>query len=381
MSLPIYLDYAATTPVDTRVADKMLKFLTGPGGFGNAASDHALGAIAKQAVDAARCQVADLLNAQPNEIVWTSGATEANNLALKGAASLYKSQGKHIITLKTEHPAVLECCEYLEKKGFSLTYLSPMKNGILDLDELKDAIREDTILVSIMHVNNETGVIQDIHKIAKLVKSHGALFHVDAAQSAGKLKIDLQKTPIDLLSLTSHKVYGPKGIGALFVRQKPKIKIAAQIHGGRQENGMRSGTLATHQIVGMGEALSVANLSMQDDFNKLTNLRQKFIDGLNKFTDIKLNADLNDAYPGILNLTVGNRKGKDLIKALSGVCFSIGSACASKGIEPSYVLRSMGQTFDEAGCAVRFSFGRFTCEKEILEVLRLVEEYIGLPPS
>jgi len=360
MHLPIYLDNAATTPVDPRVAEKMMQYLTPTGHFGNpASSSHIYGQTAKTAVETARAQVAALINADPTEIVWTSGATEANNLALKGAAELYQRQGKHIITLKTEHKSVLDSCQQLEKEGYQVTYLAPESSGLVDLAKLAAAIRPDTIIVSIMHINNETGIIHDLDAIAKLTAERGILFHVDAAQSAGKITIDTQKTQIDLLALCAHKIYGPKGIGALYVRKKPRVKLAAQIHGGGQEQGMRSGTLATHQIVGMGEAFHIAKLEMKKDFEKIQKLSNEFWGELSKIKGVTRNGDAQHCYPGILNVCFPGQKAEDFIKTHPEFAVSSGSACLTKGIEPSYVLRAMGLTNEQAQTAIRFSLGRF----------------------
>jgi len=365
MKLPIYLDYAATTPMDPRVAAKMAQFLTLDGIFGNPASTHFFGQEAKKAVESARLQVAELINSEPSEIIWTSGATEANNLALKGASQLYKSKGKHIITMKTEHPAVLDCCQQLEKEGFSVTYLIPEKNGLLDLEKLQAALRDDTILVSIMHVNNEIGVFQDINAIANITSSRGVLFHVDAAQSAGKLPINLQETPVDLMSFSAHKIYGPKGVGALYLRRKPRVRVAAQIHGGGHEHGMRSGTLATHQIVGMGEAFQLAKQQMNSDQKRIRELRDHFWQHLHPLKLLSINGSVEHGLPNILNIRFAGMKAETVMKQLPDLAISAGSACLSKGVEPSYVLRALGQTNEEASGAVRFSFGRFTLKEEI----------------
>jgi cysteine desulfurase len=366
MKLPIYLDYAATTPVDPRVAQKMLEYLTLDGQFGNPASlSHAYGRAAKEAVDWARAEVAGLIHAEPSEIVWTSGATEAINLALKGAAQLYQRQGKHIITVKTEHKAVLDTCQQLEKDGFSVTYLTPEANGVIDLDKLSAQFRDDTILVSVMHVNNEIGVIQDIHAIASLTAERGILCHIDAAQSNGKIAIDVTKTPIDLLSMSSHKVYGPKGIGALYVRKKPRIRVAAQIHGGGQEQGMRSGTLATHQIMGMAEAYRIAKIEMAADYEKINQLRAMLLQNISGAKTILINGDVAQVYPGIINLRLPSMMADAFMNALPELAIAAGSACNAKGIEPSYVLRALGLSAEEAHCSVRLSFGRFTTVEEI----------------
>ena len=361
----IYLDYAATTPVDPRVAKSMSDCLTMEGVFANFSSDHALGYAAKEAVDSARKQVADLIRAESSEIIWTSGATEAINLALKGVAQLYQQKGKHIVTVKTEHPAVLDCCEYLEKSGFQVTYLSPEKNGLLDLEKVKQSLRSDTILVSVMHVNNEIGVIQDIQSIGKLCVERGILFHVDAAQSIGKILVDVNAMHIDLMSMCAHKVYGPKGIGALYVRKKPRVRVAAQMHGGGQENGMRSGTVPQHQIVGMGEAFSIANNEMQDESRRIVELRNHFLNTVLKDEKINLNGAPNNTVPGIINLTVCGMKAKDILKRLPEIAISAGSACSAKGDEPSYVLRALGLSYETAASSVRVSLGRYTTLSDI----------------
>lgn len=381
IKLPIYLDYTATTPVDPRVVAKMLNYLTADSHYGNPASLHAYGQAAKQAVDKARSQVAELIHAEPTEIIWTSGATEANNLALKGAAALYQRKGKHIVTLKTEHPSVLDCCQELEKQGFSVTYLVPEPNGLLDLNKLTAALHKDTILVSIMHINNEIGVMQDINAIAELVSSRGILFHVDAAQSAGKIPLNVQQIPIDLLSMCAHKMYGPKGIGALYVRRKPRVRVAPLIHGGGQELGMRSGTLATHQIVGMGEAFALAQAEMQTDYSKLSDLRQKFWQSISTFPKVMINGDLTNSFPGILNICFPNMLAKTLLAALPEIAFSAGSACHAKGIEPSPVLRALGLSEALAQCSVRFSFGRFTSMEEIDFAIKRLTEILANPAS
>lgn len=375
MKVPIYLDYAATTPVDPLVSEKMIECLIADNQFGNPGSSHVLGQDAKKAVDQAREEVANLIRAHANEIIWTSGATEANNLALKGAAHLYQGKGKHIITLKTEHPSVLDCCQYLEKKGFLVTYLKPEENGVLNLAKLESALRDDTILVSIMHVNNEIGVIQDIPKIAEMTSSKGILLHVDAAQSAGKIPIDLQKTPIDLMSFCAHKVYGPKGIGALYVRRLPRVRVAAQIHGGGQEQGMRSGTLPTHQIVGMGASFSLALSNMDQEFQKLTRLRNRFWEQINGLP-VKVNGDLAHAFPGIINICFSGQKAEKLIQSLPNLAISAGSACSSMGTEPSYVLRALGLSISDAAASLRFSFGRFTTEDEVDSAAKALCELI-----
>jgi len=365
MMKPIYLDYAATTPVDARVAEKMQQCLTSTGTFGNPASGHCFGLSAKTAVENARAQVAELISAAHDEIIFTSGATESNNLALKGAAQLYQRKGKHIITTKTEHKSVLDCCAELEKAGFQVTYLATANNGLIDMEQFKNALRPDTILVSVMQVNNETGVIQDIAAIALVTAARDILLHVDAAQSAGKIPIDVKKHPIDLLSLCAHKVYGPKGIGALYVRKKPRVKVAAQIHGGGQEQGMRSGTLATHQIVGMGEAFYLAKQQMEHDSESIRRLRDQFLEKITRTKKVLVNGDLQYTVPHIVNLQFENHLADQLLKKLSFIAASTASACQGKGVEPSYVLRAMGLSEFAAKCSVRFSFGRFTTEEDI----------------
>jgi len=363
IKFPIYFDYAATTPVDPRVVDKMVPYLTEH--FGNPASTHSLGQYAKKAVDEARSQVADLIQADVTEIIWTSGATESNNLALKGAAVLYQRKGKHIVTLKTEHPSILETCQQLEKDGFTVTYLSPEKNGLLDLEKFQKALRSDTFLVSVMHVNNETGVIQPISAIADITASHGILLHVDAVQSVGKLPIDVKAIPIDLMSFTAHKIYGPKGIGALYVRRKPRVRVAPQMLGGGQEQGMRSGTLATHQMVGMGEAFALAKNERIKEQNQLSQLSDYFLKKISAIQTIFLNHDSDYSLPSIINMGILGVKSEDLIASMPTCAISAGSACQSKGIEPSYVLRAMGIPEQEAKSAVRISFGRWTTKEEI----------------
>ncbi|MCD6039168.1 MAG: iscS [Gammaproteobacteria bacterium] len=365
MKLPVYLDYAATTPVDPQVASKMLHYLTCDGHYGNPASFHPYGQAAKHAVDEARAQVAGLINAEPSEIIWTSGATEANNLALKGAAMLYQRKGRHIITLKTEHPSVLDCCQQLEKQGFSVTYLVPKKDGLLDQAEFLAALREDTVMVSIMHINNEIGVIQDIQAIAGITAERGILFHVDAAQSAGKIPLNVQKIPLDLLSVCAHKIYGPKGIGALYLRRKPRVRVAPLLHGGGQEQGMRSGTLPVHQIVGMGEAFALAQATLSIEHQKMQSLRDRFLEGISLLQNVIIHGSLRQSYPGIINLSLRGIPAKMLVNALPQVAFSVGSACHAKGAEPSQVLRALGLTEELAQEAVRFSFGRFTTLEDI----------------
>ncbi len=374
---PIYMDYSATTPVDKRVAEVMVKYLTMDGDFGNSGSrSHYYGWQAEDAVDKARKQVADLVGADPKEIVWTSGATESDNLAIKGIAHFYQKKGKHIITLKTEHKAVLDTCRQLEREGFEVTYLDPDSNGILNLDILKNAIREDTILVTIMHVNNEIGVIQDIEAIGNLCREHKVYFHVDAAQSAGKVDIDLSKLPVDLMSFSAHKIYGPKGIGALYVRRKPRVRIESQMHGGGQERGMRSGTLAVHQIVGMGEAFAVAKEQMKEDIQRISKLKDRLVAGFSDMEEVVINGDLHQRYPGIMNISYNYVEGESLMMAISDIAVSSGSACTSASLEPSYVLRALGLSDELAHSSIRFSIGRFTTEEDIDRAIELVRSKV-----
>jgi cysteine desulfurase len=366
MKLPIYLDYSATTPVDPRVAEKMCSYLTQEGEFGNAASrSHAFGWDAEFAVDRARREVAALLNADPKEIVWTSGATESDNLALKGVAHFYHKRGRHLVTCKTEHKAVLDTCRQLEREGFEVTYLDPEPNGLIDLAKLRDALRRDTILVSVMHVNNEIGVIQDIAAIGDLTRERGILFHVDAAQSAGKVPIDLAQLKVDLMSFSAHKVYGPKGIGALYVRRKPRVRLEAQMHGGGHERGMRSGTLPTHQIVGMGEAFRIAREEMASENERVLALRQRLWAGLRDMEQVFLNGDEERRVAGNLNVSFAFVEGESLIMALKDLAVSSGSACTSASLEPSYVLRAIGREDELAHSSIRFSLGRFTTANEV----------------
>jgi len=374
---PIYMDYSATTPVDKRVAEVMVKYLTMDGDFGNSGSrSHYYGWQAEDAVDKARKQVADLVGADPKEIVWTSGATESDNLAIKGIAHFYQKKGKHIITLKTEHKAVLDTCRQLEREGFEVTYLDPDSNGILNLDVLKNAIREDTILVTIMHVNNEIGVIQDIEAIGNLCREHKVYFHVDAAQSAGKVDIDLSKLPVDLMSFSAHKIYGPKGIGALYVRRKPRVRIESQMHGGGQERGMRSGTLAVHQIVGMGEAFAIAKEQMKEDIQRISKLKDRLVAGFSDMEEVVINGDLHQRYPGIMNISYNYVEGESLMMAISDIAVSSGSACTSASLEPSYVLRALGLSDELAHSSIRFSIGRFTTEEDIDRAIELVRSKV-----
>lgn len=366
VNTPIYLDYNATTPVDPRVADKMHAFMTMEGQFGNPASrSHVFGWTAEQAVSEAREQVARLVNADPREIVWTSGATESDNLAIKGVAHFYKKKGKHIVTLKTEHKAVLDTCRQLEREGYEVTYLEPESDGLLDLQKFAAALRDDTILVSVMHVNNEIGVIQDIERIGEITRERGIIFHVDAAQGAGKVPIDLEKLKVDLMSFSAHKIYGPKGIGALYVRRKPRIRIEAQMHGGGHERGMRSGTLPTHQIVGMGEAFRIAREEMAAENKSILALRNRLLDGIKDLEEVYVNGDLTHRIPGNLNVSFNYVEGESLIMALKDIAVSSGSACTSASLEPSYVLRALGRNDELAHSSIRFSIGRFTTEAEI----------------
>ena len=378
MKLPIYFDYSATTPVDKRVAEKMMQYMTNDGHFGNPASrSHKFGWQAEEAVDIARNQIAELINADPREIVFTSGATESNNLAIKGAANFYKKKGKHIITCKTEHKAVLDTCRELERQGFEVTYLDPEANGLIDLNKLNDAMRDDTILVSIMQVNNEIGVIQDINEIGEMCRARKIIFHVDAAQSAGKINIDMQALKVDLMSISAHKMYGPKGIGALYVSRKPRIRLEAQTHGGGHERGMRSGTLATHQIVGMGEACRLAKDEMTQDQAHVTAMRDRLWAGLNSMEQVFINGDADKRYPGNLNVSFNFVEGESLIMALKDLAVSSGSACTSASLEPSYVLRALGLNDEMAHSSIRFSFGRFTTTEEIDYAIDLIKNAIG----
>jgi cysteine desulfurase len=360
------MDYSATTPVDDRVAAKMAECLTRQGHFGNPASrSHAFGWNADELVEQARDNVANLLGANSKEIVWTSGATESDNLAIKGAARFNVKKGKHIITLKTEHKAVLDTCRQLEREGFDVTYLDPQENGLIDMDAFKEALREDTTVVSIMHVNNEIGVIQPIAEIGKITRERGIVFHVDAAQSPGKVAIDVNEMNVDLMSLCAHKVYGPKGIGALYVRRKPRVRIEAQIHGGGHERGMRSGTLPTHQIVGMGEAFRIAGEEMDSENQRLMQLRDRLWNGLSDMEEIYLNGDLDQRIPGNLNVSFNFVEGESLIMSMKDIAVSSGSACTSASLEPSYVLRALGRNDELAHSSIRFTIGRFTTEEEV----------------
>ncbi len=363
---PIYMDYSATTPTDQRVADKMAQYLTVDTAFGNpASSSHTFGWAADDAIKQARQDVADLINADSREIVWTSGATESDNLAIKGAAHFNTRKGKHIITMKTEHKAVLDTCRQLEREGFEVTYIDPKDNGLLDLQVLKDAIRDDTTVVSIMHVNNEIGVIQDIAAIGELCRENKIVFHVDAAQSAGKVPIDLGELKVDLMSFSAHKIYGPKGIGALYVRRKPRIRIEAQMHGGGHERGMRSGTLATHQIVGMGEAFKIAKAEMATENDRLLMMRNHLYNGFKDMEEVYVNGDLEQRIAGNLNISFNYVEGESLMMSLKGIAVSSGSACTSASLEPSYVLRALGRNDELAHSSLRFTIGRFTTMEEV----------------
>jgi cysteine desulfurase len=370
--LPIYMDYSATTPVDPRVVDKMIPYLREQ--FGNPASrSHQYGWDAERAVEEARENVAALVNCDPREIVWTSGATESDNLAIKGAAHFYKSKGKHIITVKTEHKAVLDTCRELEREGFEVTDLDVKDDGLIDIEKFKAAIRPDTILVSVMNVNNEIGVIQDVAAIGEITRAKGIVFHIDAAQATGKIDIDLQKLKVDLMSFSAHKTYGPKGIGALFVRRKPRIRIEAQMHGGGHERGMRSGTLATHQIVGMGEAFRLARLEMATENERIRMLRDRLLKGLSEMEEVYVNGDMETRVPHNLNISFNFVEGESLIMAVKDVAVSSGSACTSASLEPSYVLRALGRNDELAHSSIRFTVGRFTTEQDVDYVINLLK--------
>jgi cysteine desulfurase len=367
---PIYLDYSATTPVDPRVAEKMMQYLTMDGVFGNPASrSHTYGWAAEDAIEEARSQVAALINADPKEIVWTSGATESDNLAIKGAAAFNERRGKHIITMKTEHKAVLDTCRQLEREGYEVTYLDPEPNGLLDLEKFKAAIRPDTTVASIMHVNNEIGVIQDIKAIGEICRANKIVFHVDAAQSAGKVEIDMETMPVDLMSFSAHKAYGPKGIGALYVRRKPRVRIEAQMHGGGHERGMRSGTLPTHQIVGMGEAFRLAKLEMAAENERLRMLRDRLWQGLQDIDEVYLNGDLEQRIAGNLNVSFNFVEGESLMMSLKNLALSSGSACTSASLEPSYVLRALGRSDELSHSSLRMTFGRFSTVEDVDQAL------------
>ena len=373
---PIYFDYSATTPVDPRVVDKMVPWLYE--NFGNPASrSHSFGWDSEEAVERAREEVAKLVNADPREIVWTSGATESDNLAIKGAANFYAARGKHIITVKTEHKAVLDTCRELERQGFDVTYLNVKDDGLIDLDTFKAALRPDTVLVSVMMVNNEIGVVQDIETLGEICREKGIIFHVDAAQATGKVQIDLQKLKVDLMSFSAHKTYGPKGIGALYVRRKPRIRIEAQMHGGGHERGFRSGTLATHQIVGMGEAFRLAREEMGTENERIRMLRDRLWNGLSQIEEVYLNGDMDQRVPHNLNVSFNYVEGESLIMAIKELAVSSGSACTSASLEPSYVLRALGRNDELAHSSIRFTLGRFTTEKEVDFAIELLKSRVG----
>ncbi len=376
MKLPIYLDYSATTPVDPRVAEKMIPYLVEK--FGNPASrSHAYGWEAEAAVEEARGHVAALVNADPKEIIWTSGATESDNLALKGAAHFYAGKGKHIITVKTEHKAILDTARELERQGFEVTYLDVLENGLIDLEQFKQAIRPDTILASVMMVNNEIGVIQPIETLGEICREKGIIFHVDAAQATGKVEIDLQKLKVDLMSFSAHKTYGPKGIGALYVRRKPRVRLEPQMHGGGHERGFRSGTLATHQIVGMGEAYRLAKLEMGEENVRIQALRDRLLKGLSDMEAVYVNGDMEQRAPHNLNMSFAYVEGESLLMAIKDVAVSSGSACTSASLEPSYVLRALGREDELAHSSIRFTIGRFTTEEEIDYVVQLLHSKVS----
>jgi cysteine desulfurase len=375
MKTPIYMDYSATTPVDPRVAEKMIPYLTGQ--FGNPASrSHQYGWDAERAVEEAREHVAALVGADPREIVWTSGATEGNNLAIKGAAHFYKEKGKHVITLKTEHKAVLDTCRELEREGFEVTYLQPQENGLITLDQLRAAMRPDTILVSVMFVNNEIGVIQDIAGIGEICREKAVIFHCDAAQATGKVVIDLQTLKVDLMTFTAHKTYGPKGIGALYVRRKPRVRLEAQMHGGGHERGLRSGTLATHQIVGMGEAFRIAKAEMGAETERVRMLRDRLVKGLSEIEETYINGDMESRVPHNLNMSFNYVEGESLIMAIKDIAVSSGSACTSASLEPSYVLRALGRSDELAHSSIRFTIGRFTTVEDVDYAINLLKSKI-----
>ena len=376
MKLPIYMDYSATTPVDKRVAERMIPFITEE--FGNPASrSHPYGWTAEKAVEEARRHVADLVNADPKEIVWTSGATESNNLAIKGIAEFYsKDKGKHIITVATEHKAVIDAFRELERIGYEATYLTPEPNGLINIEKFKAAIRPDTVLASVMFVNNEIGVIQDIHSLGNICREHNVIFHVDAAQATGKVDIDLTKLPVDVMSFSAHKTYGPKGIGALYVRRKPRIRLQAQMHGGGHERGMRSGTLATHQIVGMGEAFKIAKEEMHDENKRIKKLHDQLLHGLTEIEEVYVNGDLTHRVPHNLNISFNYVEGESLIMAIKDIAVSSGSACTSASLEPSYVLRALGRSDELAHSSIRFSIGRYTTEEDINHAIDLLKQKV-----
>ena len=374
--MPVYMDYSSTTPIDPRVVDAMLPWLTNQ--FGNPASrSHAYGWSAEEAVEIAREHVAALVGADPREIVWTSGATEGNNLAIKGAAQFYKDKGKHLITVKTEHKAVLDTCRELERQSFEVTYLQPQDNGLITVEQLAAAIRPDTILVSVMWVNNEIGVVQDIAALSALTRSKGILFHCDAAQATGKVEIDLSTVQVDLATFTAHKSYGPKGIGALYVRRKPRVRLEAQMHGGGHERGMRSGTLATHQIVGMGECFRLAKVEMATELPRMKALRDRLLAGLQTMEETYINGDLAHRVPHNLNMSFNYVEGESLIMAVKGLAEASGSACTSASLEPSYVLRALGRNDELAHSSIRFTIGRFTTEADIDYAVNLLQSKVG----
>ena len=378
LKLPIYLDYSATTPVDERVAKKMCEALTIEGNFGNPASrSHIFGWKAEEAIEDARDQVAALVGADAKEIVWTSGATESNNLAIKGAAQFYKKKGRHIVTISTEHKAVIDTCRALEREGFEVTYLDPESNGLVDPEKFAAALRDDTLLASVMFVNNEIGVIQDIEKLGSICRAKGVIFHVDAAQATGKVAINLASLPVDLMSFSAHKTYGPKGIGALYVRRKPRVRVEAQMHGGGHERGMRSGTLATHQIVGMGEAFRIAGQEMAAENERIRMLRDRLWLGLQDMEEVYLNGDFEQRVPHNLNVSFNYVEGESLIMALKDIAVSSGSACTSASLEPSYVLRALGRNDELAHSSIRFTFGRYTTVEDIDYVIALVKKAVG----
>ena len=376
MTMPIYMDYSSTTPVDPRVAEKMIPFITED--FGNPASrSHPYGWTAEKAVEIARKEVAKLVNADPREIVWTSGATESNNLAIKGAGNFYSTKGKHIVTLATEHKAVIDAVREMERLGFTTTFLQPEPDGLVDIEKFKAALRPDTVLASVMMVNNEIGVIQDITALGNICREQNIIFHVYAAQATGKVEIDLEKLPVDLMSFSAHKTYGPKGIGALYVRRKPRIRIEAQMHGGGQERGMRSGTLATHQIVGMGEAFRIAREEMGEENARIKKMQHRLYEGLTEIDETYVNGDLEKRVPHNLNISFNYVEGESLVMAIKGIAVSSGSACTSASLEPSYVLRSLGRSDEMAHSSIRFSIGRFTKEEDIDYTIQLLKEKIG----
>jgi len=377
MKATIYFDYASTTPVDPRVAKKMSECLSTEGKFGNPASrSHKYGWEAEEAIEVARRQVAELIGSDPREIVWTSGATESDNLAIKGVAHFYKSRGKHIVTSKIEHKAVLDTCRHLEREGFEVTYLEPAQDGLISPEEVRSAIREDTTIVSIMHANNEIGVINDIAAIGKICRELGVFYHVDAAQSAGKIEVDVEAMKIDLMSLSAHKMYGPKGVGALYVRRKPRVRLEAQMHGGGHERGMRSGTLPTHQLVGMGEACRIAKAEMEEEQARLLKLRKRLWNGLKDLEEVYVSGDMEQRLPGLINMSFNYVEGESLIMSLPDLAISSGSACTSASLEPSYVLRALGLNDELAHSSLRFSVGRFTDESDVDQAIESVKKAV-----